>query len=131
MEAMRRSEQGWRSDQLGRQDREVRAAVRFAALAALAGVGFLVLAALWVSTCSGPAADIDTAACGVPQRTILGLGAPVVLLASALWAFARTYRVWRAEGTWWGWQGAGWFLMTVMLLTLTMGFPPMVAPVLG
>jgi hypothetical protein len=39
--------------------------------------------------------------------------------------------VWRAEGTWWGWQGAGWFLMTLMLLTLTMGFPVLAGPLSG
>ena len=46
-------------------------------------------------------------------------------------AFVRTYRVWRAQGTWWGWQGAGWFLMMVMLLTLTMGFPVLAGPLEG
>lgn len=116
-------------DRLGREDHDVRAAIRFALISAVASVLFLVLAALWVSTCH--AADVDTAACGVPQRTILALGAPVILLVGGLWAFVRTYRVWRAEGTWWGWQGAGWFLFTLMLVTLTMGFPPIAGLALG
>jgi lysylphosphatidylglycerol synthetase-like protein (DUF2156 family) len=128
---MRRSEQGSRSDHLGREDHEVRAATRFAAVASLVGVGLLVLAALWAGTCSGPAADVDTVACGEPQRTMLGLLAPVVLFGAGVLAFVRTYRVWRAEGVWWGWQGAGWFLMMVMLLTLTMGFPAIAGPALG
>jgi hypothetical protein len=131
MELMRRSDQGSRGDHLGQEDREVRAATRFAVVASLIGVGLLVLAALWASTCNGPAADIDTVACGTPQRTVLGLVAPVVLFGSGLWAFVRTFKVWRAEGVWWGWQGAGWFLMLVMLLTLTMGFPAIAGPVLG
>jgi hypothetical protein len=116
-------------DHLGREDDTVRAAIRFAALASVAGVTFLVVAAVWVSTCG--TADVDTVACGVPQRTLLGLGAPAILLAAAVWAFVRTYRVWRDEGTWWGWQGAGWFLLTVMMLTLTMGFPTLAGPALG
>lgn len=128
---MRTSEQGWRSDRLGHEDDEVRAAIRFAITAALAGVGFLIVAALWVSTCNGAAADIDTVACGAPQRTVLGLGAPVILMGSAIRAFVRTYRVWRQEGTWWGWQGAGWFLMMIMLLTLTMGVPAIIGPILS
>ena len=130
MTAIRKTEPRWQGDQLGRETHDVRMAIRFAAIAAVAGVGFLVVAALWVSTC-GSAADIDTVACGVPQRTLLGLGAPAILAGSGLWAFVRTYQVWRLEGVWWGWQGAGWFLMTLMLLTLTMGFPALAGPVLG
>jgi len=126
---MRRSDHHPQGDRLGQEDHEVRTAIRFALVAAVVGVAFLVVAALWVSTC-GPA-GIDTAACGVPQRTVLGLGAPAILLGAALWAFVRTYRVWREEGTWWGWQGAGWFLMTLMMFTLTMGFPVLAGPVLG
>ena len=55
-------------------------------------VGFLVTAALWVSTCNG--ATADTAACGVPQRTMLAIGAPVILLIGGLRAFVRTYQTW-------------------------------------
>jgi hypothetical protein len=116
--------------QVGGADSGVGDPVRFALTAAAAGVGFLVVAALWVSTCT-EAMDVDTAACGVPQRTLLGLGAPVILLVGAVWAFVRTYRSWRDEGTWWVWQGAGWFLLTLMLLTLTMGFPALAGPALG
>ena len=70
-------------------------------------------------------------ACARPGRTLLGLGAPVILLIGGVGAFVRTYRVWRSDGTWWGWQGAGWFLMTLMLLTLTMGFPVLAGPLAG
>ena len=129
MATMRSSPRRSSGDQLGREDDDVRAAIRFAALASVAGIAFLVIAAIWVSTC-GPS-DIDTAACGVPQRTLLGLGAPAILLGSAVWAFVRTYRIWRDDRTWWGWQGAGWFLMTLMLLALTTGFPTLAGPVLG
>lgn len=100
-----------RGDRLGRDDSEVHSAIRFAVVAAVVGVGFLIMGALLVSTCSG----VDTAACGPPQRILLALGGPLILCAAGLWAFLRTYRVWRAEGTWWGWHGAGWFLLTLMV----------------
>jgi hypothetical protein len=113
-------------DHLGRDDNtadnEVHSAARFAGLAALAGVGFLVVAALWDSTCKGPM-SVDTVACGAPQLTMLAIGAPLILLGAGIWAFVRTYRVWRDHGTWWGWQGAGWFLLILMFVTLTMGAP--------
>lgn len=126
---MQQPRQDLGSDRFGREDDEVRAAIRFAAVLTAAGVAFLILAALWVSTCQG--AVIDTAACGLPQRTLLALGAPMILLCGGLWSVVRTYRVWRDHGTWWGWQGAGWFLLTLMLVALTMGVPPIVGPALG
>jgi hypothetical protein len=116
-------------DHLGRVDNEVHTAIRFAVLAAAAGVAFLIVAALWDSTCKG-AMSIDTVACGAPQLTILALGAPLILLSAAGWAFVRTYRIWRNGGTWWAWQGAGWFLMTSMFVTLAMG-APIAGPVLA
>src|SRR5690625_1921743 len=117
-------------DRLGQEDREVRAAIRFAVVATVVSVAFLALAALWVSTC-GAAEAVDTVACGRPQRMILALGAPVILFLAGLRAFARTYRVWRGHGTWWGWHGAGWFLLMVMLLTLTTGTPLLAGPLPG
>jgi len=117
-------------DRLGREDSEVHAAIRFAVLAAVAGLAFVVVAAVWVSTCTGAMA-IDTVACGAPQRTILAFGAPVILLAAGCRAFVRTYRIWRDCGTWWAWQGAGWFLLVLMLLTLTMGAPIIAGPALA
>jgi hypothetical protein len=114
---------------LGQEDDEVRAAIRFTVLATAAAVGFVVMAALWVSTC--PGTGVDTVACGTPQRTLLALGGPLILLAGGLWAFLRTYRVWRNEGTWWGWHGAGWFLLTLMIVTASMGIPAIAGPVLA
>ena len=107
-------------------DTSVRAAVRLAVVVAALSVGFLVTAALWVSTCNG--ATADTAACGVPQRTMLAIGAPVILLIGGLRAFVRTYQTWRDHEAWWAWQGAGWFLFTLMLLVLTMSMPALAGP---
>jgi hypothetical protein len=107
----------------------VRDAVRFSVGVAAAAVAFLAIAAVWVSTCDGSTAD--TAACGTPQRTLLALGAPAILLFGGLRAFVRTYQAWRQRGTWWPWQGAGWFLLISMLLALTMSLPPIAGIGLG
>ena len=48
---------------------------------------------------------------------------PAVLFAGAVVALIKTYRDWRAERTWPIWQGAGWFLLALSLLTL--GVPAM------
>jgi hypothetical protein len=55
----------------------------------------------------------------------------MIALAAGHWAFVRTYRVWKARGTWWGWQGAGWFLLTVMALMVAIGVAPIAGPVLA
>lgn len=116
-------------DRLGHEDHEVHAAIRFTVLAAVSGVAFVIVAALWASTCKG--ATVDTAACGAPQLTILAIGAPLILLAAGCWAFVRTYRIWRDRGSWWAWQGAGWFLLMLMVVTLTMGAPSIAGPALA
>ncbi len=116
-------------DRLGHEDHEVHAAIRFTVLAAVSGVAFVIVAALWASTCKG--ATVDTAACGAPQLTILAIGAPLILLAAGCWAFVRTYRIWRDRGSWWAWQGAGWFLLMLMIVTLTMGAPSIAGPALA
>jgi len=114
------------SNDLRQDDAHVGDAVRLGLGFAVAGVVFLVVAAVWVSTCDG--ATADTVACGVPQRTLLAIGAPVILLIGGLLAFVRTYQAWRKEETWWAWQGAGWFLLTLMLLVLTMSMPALAGP---
>jgi hypothetical protein len=116
-------------DRLGHEDQEVHAAIRFTLLAAVSGVAALIVAALWASTCKG--ATVDTAACGAPQLTILAVGGPLILLAAGCWAFLRTYRIWRDHGTWWAWQGAGWFLLMLMVVTLAMGVPSIAGPALA
>jgi len=126
---MQRADERSPGDRLGQEDREVHAAIRFAVLAAAAGIGFLVLAALWVSTC--PGTGVDTVACGTPQRTMLALGGPLILFAGGIWAFLRTYWVWKARGTWWGWHGAGWFLLTLMVVALGLSVSAIAGPVLA
>ena len=43
---------------------------------------------------------------------------PAILFVGGVGAFVRTYRIWKAEGTWVPWQGAGWFLLMLMLVSL-------------
>lgn len=44
---------------------------------------------------------------------------PTVLFLGGVGAFVQTYRVWKAEGTWPIWQGAGWFLLALSLFGLS------------
>src|SRR4051794_34174712 len=43
---------------------------------------------------------------------------PGGFFAGGVGAFVKTYRGWKAEGAWPAWQGAGWFLLTFMLVCL-------------
>ena len=56
-------------------------------------------------------------ALGDRDRIGLAAATPGVLFLGALGAFVKTYRDWRARRTWPIWQGAGWFLLAVSLLT--------------
>lgn len=114
---------------LRQDDANVRDAVRFGLVVAVAAVAFFVVAAVWVSTCDRSA--VDTAACGVPERILLAFGAPVILFVGGLRAFVRTYQTWRRYETWWAWQGAGWFLLTLMLFVLTTTTPTLAGPLFG
>jgi hypothetical protein len=44
---------------------------------------------------------------------------PAILFFGGIGAFVRTYHVWKEEGAWPAWQGAGWFLLTFMLVCLS------------
>ncbi|MGE2720877.1 hypothetical protein [Mycolicibacterium celeriflavum] len=102
-------------------DTGIRDAVRFAIGIGATGAIFLLGAMVWVSTCQG--ATADTLACGAPQRTLLALAAPAVLLAGGLRAFFRAYQNGRKGEMSSAWHGAGWFLLASMLLVLTTSMP--------
>ena len=89
------------------------AAIRFTLTAAAAGIGFLALAALWMSTCTG-GAGLDTAACGPVQNTVLDLGAPIILSGAAALAFWRGYAAPRGVL----WHAAGAVLLILTAATL-------------
>lgn len=128
---MQQDDDDTRGDHLGQTDEEVRAAVRFVGKATVAGLAFLLAALLWVHGCGvrGPDA-LDTVACGAPYRTALAVGSPLIFAGSGLFALWRTYRLWRVRGTWWGWQGAGWFLFALMVFIMITTAEPIVGPAL-
>jgi len=54
----------------------------------------------------------------VSRSLIAGIMVPAILFVGGVGAFVRTYQVWRAEGVWVIWQGAGWILLLLFLLCL-------------
>jgi hypothetical protein len=50
---------------------------------------------------------------------ILASSVPLILFVGGVGALVNAYRAWRHGGTWPIWQGAGWFLLTLMLVCLS------------
>ena len=73
------------------------------------GVGVIVLAGMAFAAY----AVIDK------ESVVLASSVPAILFVGGIGAFVKTYLVWRDGGTWPIWQGAGWFLMTLMLVCLS------------
>jgi hypothetical protein len=112
-----------------RDDAGLRVVARSTLVVALLGGAFLAVAAVWVSTCGGSVAD--ALACGSPQRALLALGAPVILLGGAVRSFARAVQCRRRTEAWWAWQASGLFLIILMVLAAATG-PAVAGPaVLG
>lgn len=98
----------------------VRDAVRTGLGFAAAGAAFLFVAMVWIGTCTGSLAQ--AAGCGAPQRAMLALGAPAILLAGGLWSIMRSFR--RSEhSARWAWQAAGWTLLALMALSAVWSLP--------
>lgn len=97
----------------------VRQPLRFSAVIVIAALAVLTFAALWMSTCSG--STVDTTACGAPQRTLLGLGAPLILSGGGAWALVRTHQAWRRDTALWPWPAAAGFLLMTALLVIDVG----------
>ena len=71
------------------------------AVVAVAGVAFAIYASTW------------------RESVVVASMVPAILFAGGIGAFVKTYRVWKDEGAWPAWQGAGWFLLTLMLVCLS------------
>jgi hypothetical protein len=99
------------------------AAVRFVAVFVAIGLVTLFAAVAWVNTCKTGSGEGALDNCTALQRNTLAIAPAAVLLVGGIWAFVRTYQVWRARGGWWVWQGAGWFLLVLMLLVFTTTTP--------
>ncbi|MBB2991244.1 hypothetical protein FHR72_002728 [Mycolicibacterium iranicum] len=105
----------------GVDDAGVRDAVRTGIGFAVLGLVFLFVADVWIGTCTGSLAD--AAGCGVPQRAMLALGAPALLLVGGVWSLVQSFRVRREHSAWWAWQGAGWALVALTVLTAILSLP--------
>ena len=90
---MQTADQRSPGDRLGQEDREVHAAIRFAALAAVAGMGFLVLAALWVSTCPACCTSRRSSAYSRGEN-FTSSPRTVTIRTPALGSFARSLLIW-------------------------------------
>lgn len=102
-------------------DAGVREAARFAAAAAGVALAFLMMSSVWLSTCVGDTAD--AVACGAPQRTLLTLAAPAILLVAGVWALARPHQTETTREHARAWQGVGLVLLTLMVVTLAVSLP--------
>ncbi|MCB0932512.1 MAG: hypothetical protein KDB71_11505 [Mycobacterium sp.] len=58
------------------------------------------------------------AAMAVWHSVIAAFMVPGILFVGAVGALLRAYQVWRAEGVWVIWQGAGWVLVILFLFCL-------------
>lgn len=85
-------------------------------LAALVVVGCVLAGGNQAEACKDAAFRI----CENPERMLIAVGPPTVLLLGGLGAFVHTYRVWRSGGVWPIWQGAGWLLFVLMLAYFTL-----------
>jgi hypothetical protein len=56
------------------------------------------------------------------RSVVFGVLMPGILFIGGIGAFVRTYQVWRAEGVWPIWQGAGWILLLLFLVCLGVPF---------
>jgi hypothetical protein len=99
------------------------AAARFAGIFAVAALVVLLACLGWLSSCKSGTGQGSLDHCSWLQRNALAIGPALILLVGGVWAFVRTYQTWRAQGSWVVWQGAGWFLMMLMLVVLFMTAP--------
>jgi hypothetical protein len=77
------------------------ASVYVASVIALAGLAFVLFAVI------GHGAPLSA------------LGTPIVLALGGIGAFIKTYRIWRSDGRWPFWHVAGLFLLTLLLVSLS------------
>lgn len=99
---------------------EIRTATIFTAAVSFAAILATVLIVISAGRHSEECADAAFAVCANPERNLLGILPPSILLFGGIGAFVQTYRTWRAGKAWPVWQGAGWFLFVFM--TVYFGF---------
>jgi hypothetical protein len=97
-----------------------RRAAWYAAAVIGGALAVMAIALVWAGTDSQDCADTQSVVCSDPGRYILVFVPTGILLLGGLGAFAQAYRSWRRGGTWPIWHGAGWILLTFMLIYLGM-----------
>ncbi|ANA98518.1 hypothetical protein [Mycobacteroides chelonae] len=85
----------------------------FVAIAAMT----LITTVMWIGQCS-ISLDVNEALCRRHGTPMIALASPAVLLIGGIIAFVQTYRSWKRHESWWIWQGAGWFLLLLMVVNL-------------
>lgn len=100
-----------------RDKRTVQRAVWFSLAVVVLAAITLVAAVMWIRQCS-ISLDADKALCSRDGTPLIALVSPTVLLIGGVVAFVQTYRVWKRRESWWVWQGAGWFLLLLMVVNL-------------
>lgn len=92
-------------------------AVRFSLVVIALAAAAFVTTVVWMGQCS-VSLDAGSALCGRNGTPLIAMAVPGVLLIGGLVAFVQTYRMWRRRESWWIWQGAGWFLLLLMVMSL-------------
>lgn len=100
--------------------RGFRAAAWYTIAVITSAIAVLVGCIVWASANPDQCVDAAFIVCENPELNILLLAPPSLLLIGGLGAFVQTYRVWRRKGAWPIWQGAGWALLTFMVLYMGM-----------
>lgn len=100
---------------------EVRDAIRTGLGFAAVGLLFLFVADMWIGTCTGSLAQ--AAGCGVPQKAMLALGSPAILLTGAVWSLMRSFRTDHGRPAWKAWQASGWALLALTVVCAVLSLP--------
>ncbi|QLY27651.1 hypothetical protein H0264_19450 [Nocardia huaxiensis] len=87
-------------------------------IAVIALTGIVMAAALVWAASRQECLDAENMRCDTASRLVVGLGPALVLLGGGIVAFVITFRQWRGGKPWPIWQGAGWFLFTLMVMYL-------------
>lgn len=85
----------------------------------LVTAGVVTAAVLIWAAARGRCLNADGILCDTTARLAVGLGPGLVLLGGGLGALVLALRAWRAGRAWPIWQGAGWILLTIMVIYLS------------
>lgn len=108
-------EKRWTAD-----DQTFRRVAIYVAVVLAVGAVVFVITAIWTAQ-RAACLNAETMLCDTPAKTAVLVGPTVVLMLGGIGAFIQTYREWRRNKSWPIWQGAGWFLFTMMMVYLGIG----------